>query len=152
MCVDMISFNRLYTFHLIYLYLFLFFIFTGVGGHPSYFRKEQKTPATFWVNCLLKLQIMRSRDPEINWFPGIGTWKSINFRVTRPGNQLISRSLRKKPNFVNISAKTKIFLKIFMGVNLGSRYYGFMKKKLQKSHATVPLKSCRSLYFTYEHN
>ena len=38
-------------------------------------------------------------------------------------------------------AKTKIFSKIFKGVNLGSRYYGFMKKtRLQKSHATVPLK------------
>ena len=43
---------------------------------------------------------------------------------------------------MNISAKTKIFLKIFKGVNLGSRYYGFMKKpRLQKYHATVPLSS-----------
>jgi len=41
---------------------------------------------------------------------------------------------------VNISAKTKIFSKIFKGVNLGSRYYGFMKKtRLRISHATVPL-------------
>ena len=41
---------------------------------------------------------------------------------------------------MNISAKTKIFSKIFKGVNLGSRYYGFMKKTtLRKSHATVPL-------------
>ena len=30
--------------------------------------------------------------------------------------------------FANISAKTKIFSKIFKGVNLGSRYNGFMKK------------------------
>ena len=29
---------------------------------------------------------------------------------------------------MNISAKTKIFSKIFKGVNLGSRYYEFMKK------------------------
>ena len=47
----------------------------------------------------------------------------------------------KGTTFVNISAKTKIFSKIFKGVNLVSRYYGFMKKtRLRKSHATVPLK------------
>ena len=31
------------------------------------------------------------------------------------------------PSSRNISVKTKIFSKIFKGVNLGSRYYGFMK-------------------------
>ena len=47
---------------------------------------------------------------------------------------------------MNISAKTKIFSKIFKGVNLGSRYYGFMKKtRLRKSHATVPLKKSQQM-------
>ena len=42
-----------------------------------------------------------------------------------------------------------MFLKIFKGVNLGSRYYGFMKKtRLRKSHATVPLKGpCREIFW-----
>jgi len=30
--------------------------------------------------------------------------------------------------FMNISVKTKIFSKIFLGVDLGPRYYPFMKK------------------------
>jgi len=35
----------------------------------------------------------------------------------------------------------KIFSKLFKGLNLGNRNYGFMKKtRLQKSHATVPLR------------
>jgi len=46
----------------------------------------------------------------------------------------------KKPNFVNISAKTEIFLKIFLDIALGPRYCRFMQKtRVQKSHATVPL-------------
>ena len=46
---------------------------------------------------------------------------------------------------MNISAKTKIFSKIFKGVNLGSRYYGFIKKtRLRKSHAIVPEEKHRS--------
>ena len=62
-----------------------------------------------WINSTWSLdshanyfrQISGYRDPEIidfrvtipkiNWFLGIVTWKSINFRVTIPGNQLISR-------------------------------------------------------------
>ena len=45
--------------------------------------------------------------PEIKRFPGI---------VPR-------KLLRKKPNFVNISVKRKIFSKIFLYVNPGTRYY-----------------------------
>jgi len=72
-----------------------------------------------------------------------------NFQVTIPGNCSISRYCQlevalKNIIFVNISAKTKIFSKIFKVVNLGSRHYGFMKKtRLQKSHATVPLTNAR---------
>ena len=43
--------------------------------------------------------------------------------------------------FVIISVKTKIFSKIFQDFNLGPRYHQFMRKtRVQKSHATVPLK------------
>jgi len=48
----------------------------------------------FWVLVPRSQFISRSQDPEIYWFPGLVTWES----------------LRKKPNFVNISAKTKILL------------------------------------------
>ena len=52
---------------------------------------------------------------------------------------------------MNISAKTKIF----KGVNLGSRYYGFMEKtRLQKSHVTVPLRlfnAAEHLYYELFH-
>ena len=42
--------------------------------------------------------------------------------------------------FMNISAKTQIFLKIFYGATLGPRYYRFMTKtRISKSLATVPL-------------
>jgi len=41
--------------------------------------------------------------------------------------------------FVNISVKTKIFSKTFWDVDLGPRYYRFMKKiRAKKSHASVP--------------
>jgi len=40
---------------------------------------------------------------------------------------------------VNISAKTKIFLKIFWDVHLGLRYYRFMKKTDLKNLMLVPL-------------
>ena len=43
--------------------------------------------------------------------------------------------------FVNISAKIKIFSKIFWDVDLGPRYIRFGKKTgAPKSHASVPLK------------
>ena len=46
---------------------------------------------------------------------------------------------RKKPYFVNVSAKTKNCWKIFWGVVQGQRYYRFMKKnqssKLTKFHS-----------------
>ena len=45
-----------------------------------------------------------------------------------------------KTEITNISMKTKKTSKIFWGINLGSRYFRFMKKtRAQKSHATVPL-------------
>jgi len=45
--------------------------------------------------------------------------------------------VENKTVFTDISAKTKIFLKIYLDVDLGPR---FMKKnRAQKSHATVPL-------------
>jgi len=45
-----------------------------------------------------------------------------------------------KTDFTNISAKTKIFSKICLGVDLAPRFYWFMKKKTRakKSHAAVP--------------
>ena len=90
-------------------------------------------------------------------FPGYYTWRLYNFRVWLPGGCATSRLLypetvqplgivtwipgncttsrnsnpeigTKKPFFVNISAKTKIFSKIFWDDDLGPRYYRFMKK------------------------
>jgi len=40
---------------------------------------------------------------------------------------------------VNISAKIKIILKILWGVDLGPRYYQFMKKQTKKIECSVPL-------------
>jgi len=72
---------------------------------------------------------------EINLFLGNNTRKSIDFRASCSGN-----GYKKKPNFVNISAITKIISNIFWHVNPGTRSYWFMKKtRGQKSHATVPL-------------
>jgi hypothetical protein len=49
------------------------------------------------------------------WFPGLVTRKSINFRVTIPGNWSISGHcyLEIENIFVNIFAKTKYFWKYF---------------------------------------
>ena len=50
--------------------------------------------------------------------------------------------------FVNIFAKTKMFLKIFWDITLGARNYQFMQKtRHQKSHAIVPLIT-KSLHFS----
>ena len=65
---------------------------------------------------------------EIGRVPGIVTRKSADFRLTIPENQPISgyryqEIATKKVYFVNISAKTKLFSKIFWGVTLGHSYY-----------------------------
>ena len=64
-------------------------------------------------------------------FVGNNTRKLYNFQVLLPGSCL------KKILLSWISRrKRKTFLIIFNGENLGSRYYGFMKKtRLWKSHA-----------------
>ena len=101
------------------------------GNNTWKLTKRQKCCVNFQVTI-----------PGYFQFQSIVTRKLINFRVTIPGTCTISgrKLLWKNTTFVNISPKTKIFSKIFKGVNLGSRYYGFMKKtKHQKSHASVPL-------------
>ena len=74
------------------------------------------------------LAIPGSRDPEIGWFPGIVTWKSIDFKVTIPGNQFISRY--RDPDFrVMIPGHFLrkqllwIFLEIWAKINKFSQKY-----------------------------
>ena len=53
--------------------------------------------------------------------------------------------------FMNISAKTQIFWKIFKDIPRGNRYYWFMQKtRHKKSHATVPLTT--TLCQSHRHN
>ena len=64
-----------------------------------------------------------------------------NPEIVQPPGIVTRKSVRKKTFFLNISTKTKMFSKIFWDVDLGPSYYRFMKKRGQKSHATVPLTS-----------
>ena len=77
------------------------------------------------------------------------TFSQIKSRVPVPlsgsGNCTISgycylEVALKKYYFREYLGENENIFEIFKGVNLGSRYYGFMKKtRHQKSHATVPL-------------
>jgi len=46
----------------------------------------------------------------------------------QPPGIVTQKLLRKNTIFVNISNKTEVFLKIYWGVDLGPRYYGFREK------------------------
>ena len=92
------------------------------GNNTWKLTKRQKC----WVN-------FRVTIPGYFQFQSIVTRKLINFRVTIPGNCTISgyfypEVALKKYYFHQYLGKNKKFSKIFKGVNLGSRYYGFMKK------------------------
>ena len=55
---------------------------------------------------------------------------------------MLPGSCFEKYYFREYLGEKKRFPKILKGVNLGSRYYGFMKKtRLRKSHATVPVRA-----------
>ena len=86
------------------------------------FRVTMPDIFNFQVMLLGNWEISRLQYPEIVQFSGI---------VTR-------KLLLKNTIFVNISAKSKIFWKIFKGVNLGSRYYGFMKNQTSKISCYCP--------------
>ena len=80
--------------------------------------------------------------------PCFNTWRFKNIRLLKHRDSknfriLYTQILIKK---ANNSVKSQGMMKIFEGVNQGTAYYQFMKKtRLQKSHATVPLRECSKL-------
>ena len=86
--------------------------FLGWGLHRIFSEKRVlRITFPWWIFFLSMVY------SEIGRFPGNNTWKLVNRRVSLPGKRH-----DKKPYFVIISAKTKIFSIIFWGVTLGHSY------------------------------
>ena len=77
--------------------------------------------------------------------PGIVTQKLENFQVTKPENVSISgycypKIALKKHYLYEYLRENQNIVENYWGLNLGPRYYWFMKKtRVKKSHANVPL-------------
>ena len=99
--------------------------------------------------------ISGSQYPEINWFPGIVTRKSIYFWVTKPGNQLISayrapEIATKKTKFCEyLRENENIFENILACESRDQVLLIHEKNRGQKSHATVPL-SADQVWWTHQ--
>ena len=73
-----------------------------------------------------------------------------NCRVTIPNDRPIAGypypeiATKKKPYFMNISSKTKIFWGVTLGLGPIGTIDSRKKTRAQKSHASVPLRSMMS--------